>query len=100
MAMLTYSLRTDAAPRARFDRDATFDRKHSHLPPKPMLLPIDQPRLAEQWEQRRNSPAWPGCDHHISDGINQAVEIFPSDIVKRRAFAWDGMAVELVQATR
>jgi AraC family transcriptional regulator len=33
------------------------------------------------------------------DACNQAVEIYPSDAVKRRAVTWDGMAAEMVQAT-
>jgi AraC family transcriptional regulator len=31
---------------------------------------------------------------------NHAVEVFPPDIVRRRTVAWDGMAAEIVQATR
>jgi AraC family transcriptional regulator len=34
------------------------------------------------------------------DPTNHAVEVFPSDIVRRRTVAWDGMAAEIVQATR
>ena len=33
------------------------------------------------------------------DATNHAVEICPSDIVKRRIVTWDGMAAEIVQAT-
>jgi AraC-like DNA-binding protein len=39
-------------------------------------------------------PARPG------GAIDSAVEISPADSVKRRAVAWDGMAVEIVQGTR
>jgi AraC family transcriptional regulator len=33
------------------------------------------------------------------DATNHAVEVYPSDIVKRRTVTWDGMAAEMVQAT-
>src|SRR6267378_4360093 len=35
-----------------------------------------------------------------SNATNHAVEVYPPDIVRRRAVAWDGMAAEIVQATR
>jgi len=34
------------------------------------------------------------------DAINHTVEVYPPDIVTRRTVAWDGMAAEIVQATR
>src|SRR3984893_12027354 len=39
-------------------------------------------------------------DRSIVDATNHAVEVYPPDIVRRRAVAWAGMAAELVQATR
>jgi AraC family transcriptional regulator len=39
-------------------------------------------------------------DRHTAERIDPAVEISPDDIVKRRAVTWDGMAAEIVQATR
>ena len=39
-------------------------------------------------------------DRSIVDATNHAVEVYPPDIVRRRAVAWDGMAAEIVQATR
>src|SRR3981189_3639108 len=36
----------------------------------------------------------------VVDATNHAVEVYPPGIVKRRAVAWDGMAAEIVQATR
>jgi AraC family transcriptional regulator len=39
-------------------------------------------------------------DRLLDDEIDQGVEIYPTDIVKRHAVAWDGMAAEIVQATR
>ena len=34
------------------------------------------------------------------DAFNHAVEVYPPDIVTRSTMAWDGMAAEIVQATR
>ena len=31
---------------------------------------------------------------------NQGVEVYPADVVKRRVITWNGMAAEIVQATR
>jgi AraC family transcriptional regulator len=39
-------------------------------------------------------------DRSMVDATNHAVEVYPPDIVRRRAVAWDGMAAEIVQATR
>src|SRR5438270_12229555 len=38
-------------------------------------------------------------DQRMANATNRAVEIYPSDIVKRRTVTWDGMAAEMVQAT-
>src|SRR5712671_2885231 len=40
------------------------------------------------------------CDRTMVDATNHAVEVYPPGIVKRRAVTWDGMAAEIVQATR
>ncbi len=34
------------------------------------------------------------------DATNHAVEVYPPDTVRRRTVAWDGMAAEIIQATR
>src|SRR4030088_1423639 len=39
-------------------------------------------------------------DRSMANATNHAVEVYPPDIVRRRAVAWDGMAAEIVQATR
>jgi AraC family transcriptional regulator len=105
--MSTYSLRTNTALRARFDGNAFFARAHSRPPRTAVLLSMDRhSRLGEEREASRNALARPLSDHHSCDAIDScgaidhAVEIFPSDIVRRRAVAWDGMAAEVVQATR
>jgi AraC family transcriptional regulator len=40
------------------------------------------------------------CEGPIADPIHRAVEVYPSDIATRRSAAWDGMAAEVVRATR
>jgi AraC family transcriptional regulator len=57
-------------------------------------------RLGEEGKRPHSYLARPLSDHHSYDTIDHAVEIFPSDFVKRRAVTWDGMAAEVVQATR
>jgi AraC-like DNA-binding protein len=44
------------------------------------------------WSHRLHAQA-------MANAINSAVQIYPSNIVKRRAVTWDGMAAEMVQAT-
>jgi AraC family transcriptional regulator len=39
-------------------------------------------------------------DRSMVDPTNHAVEVYPPDIMRRRTVAWDGMAAEIVQATR
>ena len=39
-------------------------------------------------------------DRSMVDATEHTVEIYPPDIVRRRTVAWDGMAAEIVQATR
>jgi AraC family transcriptional regulator len=39
-------------------------------------------------------------DRSMVDATDHTVEIYPPDIVRRRTVAWDGMAAEIVQATR
>jgi hypothetical protein len=85
--MQAHSLRTNATPHACFDKHASFDRSNAQLP-EPGCLPGEQrPRLSEKWKRRRDGWICPGSDPHIRPAIDHAVEIFPSDIVKRRAFA-------------
>src|SRR5712672_2275661 len=39
-------------------------------------------------------------DRSTADAANHIVEVYPPDLVRRRTVAWDGMAAEIVQATR
>ncbi len=56
-----------------------------------------------EWRPRPERVPVPGAHEALTlrdRSVGPAVEISPADIVKRRAVAWDGMAGEIVQATR
>jgi AraC family transcriptional regulator len=96
--MLTYSLRTNIGLRARFAENTSFDRSDSRLSPNPVLA-LGQCSELTGVEDRHNKRLWQFPDCHTKQLINNAVDIFPSGSVHRRAITWDGMAVELVQTT-
>jgi AraC family transcriptional regulator len=50
----------------------------------------------EPTEQQAHSKS----DRSAVNATNHAVEVYPPDIVRRCTVAWDGMAAEIVQATR
>jgi AraC family transcriptional regulator len=63
-----------------------------------MLLRSDgRPRVEDE-----HAYPWlrPLVDHRAPSVADRTVEIFPADAVKRRAVSWDGMTVEIVQATQ
>jgi AraC family transcriptional regulator len=39
-------------------------------------------------------------DRPLDDETDHGVEVYPTDVVKRRTVTWEGMAAEIVQATR
>src|SRR2546422_8974743 len=91
--MLTNSLSTNVA--RHFDR-------HDSRPPQTAALLSTNGRFrsdARHDERTYHDPhRW--SDWPAADGIDATVEISPSDIVKRRTVAWQGMAAEIVQTTR
>jgi AraC family transcriptional regulator len=95
--MLSYSLRTNSAPRARLDGGLPFDRAISANPKTATSRFIDRySRLdAEQSRHFRPSLVPDLADRAV---IDSAVEIAPSAAIERRMLAWDGMAIEVVQA--
>jgi hypothetical protein len=91
--MLMNSQRTNVVP--------LFDRNIPRLLQPAMLQPMQggsSPRRRP--DGHRNHQAGQLYDRHTAERIDPAVEISPDDIVKRRAVTWDGMAAEIVQATR
>jgi AraC family transcriptional regulator len=66
-----------------------------------MLLSLDGRTSARERQDRRTDrQLHRRRDRPMVDVTSHAVEVSPSDIVKRRAATWPGMATEIVQATR
>ena len=96
--MLTYSLHTNSSPHPRFDSKVGFDRDVAFVPQTALRSRDRHSRSGEDSEQPRHVRPGPFADLRTSDITDQAVRIFPSDAVTRRRLAWDGMAIEVVQA--
>jgi AraC family transcriptional regulator len=91
--MLMNSPPTNVAP--------LFDRNALHLLQPAMLLPMaGRASHRRRPDERGHDPAARPYGRRTAERIDLAVEISPDDIVKRRAVTWDGMAAEIVQATR
>jgi len=74
-------------------------RNGSFVPRIAMLGSVDQhSRADKQNEQSHHDLLGKLSDFHAGEVVAQAVEIFPSDAVARRRLAWNGMAIEVVQA--
>src|SRR5262249_9004721 len=93
--MLTYSPHTNSAPRPRFDNAVGFDRDVAFVPRTALRSRDHHSRSGEEREQSRSRPL---ADLRTGEVIDQGVRIFPSHAVTRRRLAWDGMAIEVVQA--
>jgi AraC family transcriptional regulator len=78
-----------------------FDRNPPTAPHIAMLLRSDRhPRVGEGQHEHADHWLRPLVDHRAPNVADRTVEIFPADAVKRRTVSWDGMTVEIVQATR
>ncbi len=78
-----------------------FDRNPPTAPHIAVLLRSDRhPRVGEGQHEHADHWLRPLVDHRAPSVADRTVEIFPADAVKRRAMSWDGMTVEIVQATR
>jgi AraC family transcriptional regulator len=65
-----------------------------------MLLSLDgRDRDRERHEEQTDQRTHRLHDRPMVDATHHAVEVYPSDVVKRRAVTWNGMAAEIVQAT-
>src|SRR5262249_34548872 len=96
--MLT-QLRTNSALHPRFGSGVSFDRSVSVVPRTATLRSMDQyARSGEESEQSRHDRQRPFSDFRTRNVIDHAVDIFPSDAIKRRMLAWSGIAIEVVQA--
>jgi len=92
--MLTYSQASNAARRVNFDE--AYSRAFDDQRPRPgaKLLRIDG-RLQDQPTNGRIRRL---RDAKVSDGNGRALEIVPAHVVTRRAVAWDGIRVEVVES--
>src|SRR5258708_15540437 len=96
--MLTYSLHTNSSPHPRFDSGVGFDREVAFVRRTALRSWDGHSRSGEGSEKSRHVRPGPLADLRIGEVIDQAVRIFPSNAVTRRRLAWDGMAIEVVQA--
>jgi AraC-like DNA-binding protein len=102
--MLSYSLRTNSDPRPRLDSKVPFDHSKVPFDRRVSVVPgmatsrftDDCSGLNEEHVGRFRPRPLP--DFAARDFIDPAVDILPSEAVKRHALAWDGMAIEVVQA--
>jgi AraC family transcriptional regulator len=96
--MLNNSLRTNSALRPRFNDRMSSERNAAFVPRIAILRSADQhSRLDKQGEQSGHDLR-KSSDFHAGDVVDLAVEVFPSYAVARRRLAWNGMAIEVVQA--
>jgi AraC family transcriptional regulator len=93
--MLTYSLASNAARRVNFDEVYARAFNDSRPGPGVKLLRIDGG--LENGGQPANGRARPLPDPKIGRVNSRALEIAPANVVSRRASAWDGIRVEVVQ---
>src|ERR1700704_4157420 len=94
--MLTYSSRTSAALLAHVHGNSAFDHHGSRAARTPMLLSM-QHRSAQDGKESHKQRARALCDYDTGDAFDHAVEIFPSDAIRRRRASWEGMAVEVIR---
>jgi hypothetical protein len=95
--MLNNSLPTNSALRPRFNDRMPSERNGAFVPRIAILRSVDQ---HSREDERSHRPLLGELsDFHTGDVVDQAVEIFPSYAVARRRLAWNGMAIEVVQAT-
>src|SRR5258707_6872786 len=74
----------------------TADPRQAHLLPS-----LDgRPRSRERHFGQASTQAYRLLNRPMVEKTNQDVEIHPADVVKRHIVTWDGMAAEIVHATR
>jgi AraC family transcriptional regulator len=93
--MLTYSLASNAARRVNFDEVYARAFNDSRPGPGVKLLRIDG-RL-ENGGQPASGRARPLSDPEIGRVDSPVLELSPAGVVSRRASAWDGITVEVIQ---
>jgi AraC family transcriptional regulator len=94
--MLTYSLASNAARRVNFDE--VYSRAFNDSRPGPGVKLLRSDSRFENDGQPTNGRTWQLSDPKIGDVNSHVLEISPADLVSRRASAWDGIRVEIVQS--
>lgn len=94
--MLTNSPSTHLPSYRRFDRNPPKASPHVAM----LLRSPGRPRVGGGLDEHADHWLRPLFDYRAPSGADRTVEIFPADAVKRRAVSWDGMTVEIVQATQ
>jgi len=94
--MLTYSRASNAARRVNFDE--AYSRAFNDSRPGAGVKLLRSDSRFENGVQPINGRARQLPDPKIGDVNNQALEIAPADVVRRRASAWDGIRVEVVRS--
>jgi AraC family transcriptional regulator len=92
--MLTYSLASNAARRVNFDE--VYSRAFNDSRPGAGVKLLRS--RFENGEQPTNGWARQLPDPKNGDANSHALEIAPANVVSRRASAWDGIRVEVVQS--
>jgi hypothetical protein len=94
--MLTYSQASNAARRINFDE--TYARAFNDSRPGPGVKLLRFDSRSENGGQPSNGRARPLPESNIGHVNGHALAISPADVVSRRASAWDGIKVEVVQS--
>jgi len=94
--MSTYSLGSSAVRRADYGQPPSASLMDLRARQEPVPRRIDS-RL-DNGRQRSSAPALRLLDFRADDGNGHAVDVIPDGIVSRRATAWDGVRVEVVES--
>src|SRR5216684_2085680 len=93
--MLVTSSYVNVAPYGTSDPKTAKPRQAAMLPSSD-----GRSRPHERHFEHTGTQAYRPLNRPLVEKTNQDVEIHPADVVKRRVITWDGMAAEIVQATR
>jgi AraC family transcriptional regulator len=87
-----------------YPTEPPYDASHRKTvePRQAALLssPDGRARSHERHFERTGTQAFRLFGRPLAETTNQGVEVHPADVVKRRVVTWNGMAAEIVQATR
>jgi AraC family transcriptional regulator len=93
--MLMNSSCVNVAPYRTLERETPKPRQAARLP-----SPGGRAYSLEKHCEHPDTQAYRLLDRAMVDETNHGVQVYPTDVVKRRTVTWDGMAAEVVEATR